>query len=239
MQELINNLQQTFEHLEFDEKKHQYKFFNIKLTPVSYIVSKFYKPFDTHKMAIFTARKRGVTVQEMLKEWEDKKISSCTLGTNTHLFAENWTPESIPKNGMEESVSNYFNALIETKNPIIHLLKEFRMFSKKLLIAGTVDRIDYNPLTNKYICVDYKTNEDLYKNYKGQKMLAPFSHLLDSPFNKYQIQLSLYKMLFELTGEEVESMQIIWFRPDGTFLQLECADLTPQLKEYFYKEYLC
>lgn len=167
MEDLKNKLTKTFEHLEFDEKKHQYKFFNIKLTPVSYIVSKFYKPFNSSKMALFSARKRGVPIHEILKEWEDKKNAACVLGTNTHLFAENWTPDSTFSNGYEESVCNYFKALKEAKNGFNPLLKEFRMFSQKLLIAGTCDKIDYNKETNEFKLIDFKglpLNTDIFTN---------------------------------------------------------------------------
>jgi hypothetical protein len=236
---LKEELVKVFNHLTFNEDKHIYTYFNIRLKPVSDVIKNFYKPFDTNKMAFLSGRKMGIPAHELIKQWEDKKIASCTLGTETHFFAENWTPDSVPTNGMEESVCNYFKALTEAKNGIFTAFKEFRMFSKNLLIAGTADRIDFNPETDSFRIIDYKTNEDLYKNYKGQRMLKPFEDLLDNPFNKYQIQLSLYQLLFELTGYKVEKREIVWFKPDGTFQILEATDLTPKLKEYYFNEYLC
>jgi len=239
MEDIKNKLIETFKGLQFNEDKHLYTYYGVKLTPVSNELKKFYKPFDTNKMAFLSSKKLGIPTHELIKQWEEKKNASCTLGTETHFFAENWTPESIASNRMEESVCNYFKALTEAKNDIIFLLKEFQMFSKQLLIAGTADRIDYSISSGKYVITDYKTNQDLYKNYKNQMMLKPFEHLLDCPLSKYKIQLSLYQLLFELTGEEVEAREIVWFKQDGTFQIIECEDLTPILKQYYYNEYLC
>ena len=71
------------------------------------------------------------------------------------------------------------------------------MFHKTKLYAGTPDCILMNLETNNLILIDYKTNEDLFKNFKGQKLVERFSSYLDTPFNKYQIQLSYYKILLD------------------------------------------
>ena len=104
------------------------------------------------------------------------------------------------------------------------------MFHKKHLYAGTADTILYNTLTNKFIITDYKTNEDLFKQYKTQKLLGRFSLFADTPFNKYQIQLSYYKLLFEQTQYEVEAMKIVWVKPDGTYELFNVQDFSQYLK---------
>ena len=103
------------------------------------------------------------------------------------------------------------------------------MFSETLRIAGTSDIILFNNKTGKFIIADYKTNEDLFKNYKGKTLLAPFEDLLDSPYNKYQLQLSMYQLLFEQCGFEVESRRIIWLKPNGTYENFKTEDLTQKL----------
>ena len=59
------------------------------------------------------------------------------------------------------------------------------------MFGGTADIILYNTKTNKYIIADYKTNEDLFKNFKGKKLNGVFSKHLENGYNKYQIQFSL------------------------------------------------
>ena len=109
------------------------------------------------------------------------------------------------------------------------------MFSEELGIAGTADIILYNTKTNKFILADYKTNEDLFKNFKGKKLLAPFDNLLENSFNKYQLQLSMYQLLFEQCGYEIESRRVIWLKPDGSFENLKTEDYTHILKNELTK----
>ena len=101
------------------------------------------------------------------------------------------------------------------------------MYHKEELYAGTADGTLYNTITGKYILIDYKTNIDIFKNYKGQTMLAPFEHLLDSPFNKYQIQLSYYQILLEqISGIEVSSRKLVWLRPTGEYELYDTENFT-------------
>lgn len=235
MELLKQTLYDTYKNLVFDEEKHQYTYFKVKLTPVSNVVNKFCKPFDKNKSALFTARKTGKTPIEVITEWDNIGKAASELGTKVHLFAENWTKESIPTSIIEEGVCNYFNNYEETRGDLIPLLREFRMFSKQLLIAGTTDRVDFNTITGEYTIIDYKTNKDLYKNYKGQKLLYPFDDLLDCPFNKYQIQLSLYDILFQKTGNKVKDRKIVWFKHNGEYEVIECENYTDRLNNYFNK----
>ena len=91
------------------------------------------------------------------------------------------------------------------------------MYSEEFGIAGTADIICYNLKTKKLKILDYKTNKDLFKNYKEQKMLPPFDNFLDCSFNMYKLQLSMYQYFIEQTGYEVESRTLIWLKPDGTY----------------------
>ena len=92
-----------------------------------------------------------------------------------------------------------------------------------------VDSLSHTFLCTKRLIPTHNTNEDLFKNYKGKTLLAPFEDLLDSPYNKYQLQLSMYQLLFEQCGFEVESRRIIWLKPNGTYENFKTEDLTQKL----------
>ena len=92
-----------------------------------------------------------------------------------------------------------------------------------------VDSKSHTFLCTKRLIPTHNTNEDLFKNYKGKTLLEPFSNLLDSPFNKYQLQLSMYQLLFEQCGFEVESRRIIWLKPNGVYENFKTEDLTQKL----------
>lgn len=92
-----------------------------------------------------------------------------------------------------------------------------------------VDSLSHTFLCTKRLIPTHNTNIDLFKNYKGKTLLAPFDNLLDSPYNKYQLQLSMYQLLFEQCGFEVESRRIIWLKPNGTYENFKTEDLTQKL----------
>lgn len=225
---IINNVKDFFKEINFNEETHTYTKDKKRLTPVSYVLKNFVEEFDSDKMSALVAVKRGVSQSVILQEWEDNKNRACELGTKVHLFGELYCRDRSlkPTNGYEEAIVKWYKTV---PNFIEPLFLELQMFSDALGIAGTADMIFYNKNTGKFSIRDYKTNADLFKNYKGKKMLKPFDNLLDSPYNKYQLQLSLYQILFEQTGYEIESRALVWIKPNGTYEVYKTEDYTKQL----------
>ena len=225
---IINNVKDFFKEINFNEETHTYTKDKKRLTPVSYVLKNFVEEFDSDKMSALVAIKRGVSQSVILQEWEDNKNRACELGTKVHLFGELYCRDRSlkPTNGYEEAIVKWYKTV---PNFIEPLFLELQMFSDALGIAGTADMIFYNKNTGKFSIRDYKTNVDLFKNYKGKKMLKPFDNLLDNPYNKYQLQLSLYQILFEQTGYEIESRALVWIKPNGTYEVYKTEDYTKQL----------
>jgi hypothetical protein len=63
-------------------------------------------------------------------------------------------------------------------------------------------------------------------------MLGIFSNLLDMPFNHYKIQFSLYQLLLEEKGFEVEDRVLVWLLPDGEYKLYQMTDYSKKLKTY-------
>jgi len=234
MSENINKIKLTLENyfskLVFDEKNHKYFVNNKGLKSVSHFLESFYEKFDADKISEIVANKRGITKEEVLQEWEDIKNKACSQGTLAHLFGETFQKTGKkPSNGFEEAIVKFWNNL---PTHIIVVKFELQMYSETYGIAGTADIILYNTLTGKFILADYKTNRDLFKNFASKKLLYPFNFLLDNPYNKYQLQLSSYQILFELVGYEIESRRIIWIKPDGNYEMFKTVDYTERLKQY-------
>mgnify|MGYP003602773154 CR=1 FL=1 len=233
-------IQEYFRGLEFEASSHQYSHKGQNLNSVSSVIKRYTEPFDADKIAFFVARKRSkdlgyeVSKEEILQEWEDKKNAACDRGNLAHAFGEEFaeiydSPElPVAKTGFETAIMSFWDNIPDHIQPFLF---ELKMFSTELGIAGTADMILYNTLTGKFIICDYKTNEDLFKNHKGKKLLAPFKDMLDMPFSKYELQLSMYQILFEQCGFEVEARRIIWLKEDGTYTNYRTRDLTERLIE--------
>lgn len=225
---ILNN----FKDLRFDEKNHKYSVgtHNIKLS-VSGIIKKFVKQVDFSQKAIDKDLRLGLEKGTTQKEWDTKKDKACELGTRVHLFGEVYplNKKLIPSDGFEKAIVKFWNDLPDFIVPVV---LEIQMYHKKYMFAGTADILLYNTKTDTYIIGDYKTNEKLFSNFKGKKLLFPFQNLLETNFNKYQIQLSLYQILFEQIGLKVSSRKLVWLKPEGYYEMYDTEDLTPILKKY-------
>lgn len=228
MQIEIPNIQNHFKALQFNEEFHQYNVDDVSFTSVSKKIEKYVDKVDFDKIAGRIATIRGISKQNVLDEWEEIKEEACTRGTRVHLFGERyvWDRNEKPSCKQEEAIVKFWNDL---PPHIVPALIELRMYHPALTFAGTSDILLFNQKTGKFIIADYKTNKDLFKNFKEKKLLYPFHNLLDCPLNKYQIQLSFYQILFELTGYKVESRKVIWLLKDGTYIMYDTEDFTQTL----------
>ncbi len=103
-----------------------------------------------------------------------------------------------------------------------------------ICLLVTTDLILFDKDTQTVIVADYKTNsEDLFKNYKGKTMMTPFTDMFDSPYNHYQVQLSLYQMMFEQTGYTVSDRWLIHLQEDGNYKLFRTYNFTNRLKGYY------
>lgn len=219
-----------FKELTFEEKPHKYY---VNGTPISKSVSTLIKqfclPFDEEEISKTKAEREQISQENLLRSWHEKRDNSLMIGKSAHLFGELYTfnRNLRPQTNFDLAIMKFWNSLPEHVVPVI---VEQPMYHKVKLYAGTPDAILMNKETGKLIIIDYKTNEDLFKNFKGQKLTERFSTYLDNPFNKYQIQLSYYKILLEQVGYEVSSTKIIWIKPDATYTIYDTMDLTQYIK---------
>ena len=226
-------LKEFFKELTFDEPSHTYHVGTQKVKKsVSGLLKKYYKEFDASGIAPFVAKKRGCSTEDILEEWKQSGLTATTLGTAVHAFGEHYMTDRdlTPQNIQEEAIKEWVDKI---PNHLLRVGEEVRMWNKTgTLFAGTCDGILFNSLTGKYILYDFKTNKTLDKVHRNTKMLAPFNHLLDCSYNKYQLQLGFYKMLLEqVPGVEVESMIILHLPHEGGYQMRYVDDYSAQLKE--------
>ncbi len=237
-------IKNKYTDLKFDEPTHEYTVNGKRLIAASNVVHGFVDEFDTQGIAQAVANRDGKTKEEVIQGWDNINKKAIDLGNETHLFAEKYAyarfvegsdlSEHIADTPQKIAVIKYWN---DMPNHIVPAGFELQMYSKNYEFAGTCDILLYNSITQKYILADYKTNKDIFKNYKGKMMLPPFHYMLDMYYNHYQIQLSLYHMLLEEAGFEVESRQIVWLQSDSSYVVYGTKDFRKMLKTYFNEDW--
>lgn len=149
-------------------------------------------------------------------------------------------PIFIANDPKEEAAATFYEELPDSLFPI---LAETKVYNENLGYSGTFDLLMYYDATidgkddkNSGLCVmDWKTNKDLYKNFKEEKLLAPFQDLLDMPLSIYKLQLSLYQICLEKIGLKTIARRIMWLLPNGTYDKIPLESYTKQLEEELVK----
>lgn len=231
---------------------------------VSGFISQFKKPFDKN-ISKYVAKSRGVSQQQILDEWAATAKEGTDLGSLVHEWIEDFYNGKNPKMptipspeedeffghlGLENSFSieekatdriNKFLTLHENK---LHKLEakeqEFRIFSRKWGIAGTLDALFFmNPA---FYVGDWKTNKDFtdddHPKGKRQKLLYPFDDLWDNNLNGYSLQLSTYRLILEEeAGFETAGGFLAWIGPQEPKMY-KTLDLRDRLREFLNKNNL-
>ncbi len=86
-------------------------------------------------------------------------------------------------------------------------------------------------LFGKEMMETHNTNEDLYKNFKGQTLLEPFDDMLDMNASYYTLQLSLYAIPLQNLGMNVIGRRLIWVRPDGNYEKVKLESVSDRLRQ--------
>lgn len=243
IKQLRKQVKLPFIKLDFNEEKHIYFVNNKPLkASVSKLIKAFYDEFPTDKKAGEIAESNekygavnkytGMSKEQILAQWKEINLESTTRGTRVHEFGEFYpfNRKLKPRCKQEEAAKKFWD---EMPSHIVPVDMEIRMYHFEKMFAGTADILLYDTKTKSFIIADYKTNKDLFKNYKKQKMKGMFSQLLDSPFNHYQIQLSFYQILLEqIKGIKVSRRIIVYLDFDGNYKMYDTTNFTNRLKQH-------
>lgn len=230
-------LKQSFSDLIFEETTHRYFIPRrnglVQLPSVSSIVSSFAPKFDRQKWLTICARAEKTSESLIDYKWKNKNAIACALGHKVHDFMEHYTGIEVPTCVQEEAGIEFLKDVASKGNYEISI-RELRTYSEEFSFAGTMDLPILNRTTGKLIVADYKTNQTvededvLFKSYDF--LYEPFNMMDNSPYNKYQIQLSLYQILLEEKGYEIEDRWLVHLKSDGTYKIFPLYDLTKHLR---------
>lgn len=229
MQDIKNRIDEYFSKLKFVEETHTYTVDGKILPSVSGLIKNYVEPFPKDA-AKWSAKKRGISEQQIRAEWKATADEACERGTRVHLFGEEYPfDDSLkPACNQEIAITKFWK---DVPDHIVPVMMEATMYHKIAGYAGTADIIMYDRQKDGIVIGDYKTNKDLFKNYKGKRMLGPFSHLLDNPFNKYTLQLSYYQILLEQVGIPVIDRKLVWLRKSSEYDMYTLDNVTEILRE--------
>lgn len=202
------NLQQD-EKLIFDPKPHRYTYEGKPLTSVSRILGKLAQPFDKN-IAVFVAKKEGVTTEEILRKWDYERDRSIEIGNYIHENMESY----FKKGYCEKELLFTAKQAIQYCMPSQKIHSEFMVRHLPSGTCGTADIvIERTKVTSKTDLIvdigDFKTNvnngitytssyfsDNIWKHL-NKFFYDPISHLEYCEYNKYALQMSLYAYMLQ------------------------------------------
>jgi len=244
----------VFNRITFVEKNHSY-LVDGKPTnspSVTRLLKRFKKEFDKETAAARVAKRLGVTVTQVLADWQLGNLYSTTLGSMLHKYIENYycnkrvefegkfeglgfdekklIAENLPKLvGYFQNFYNDYSHLLCVKNEIV--LGDLDDTN----VCGMSDMLCYNTQTDELEIIDYKTNKKMEKKSKYGNLLYPFEETSEGELNEYTIQLNTYKYFVEKhTKLKIGKLRIIWFNVvNDNYRMYELDDIQPQIKQMF------
>lgn len=226
---MIQELHNAFSHIKFYDHNHSYidTRNNKQLISVTTWLKQFQPEFKSDFWSKRKAQERGISQEEVLKEWEMLRDYGTSRGSYIHLAAEHLsngkyfqyeTPAKIVAMGWEDKflieskpLFSQVETFIKEQNPVV-IKNELILGNDN--IAGQCDLLCY--MNNKISLLDFKTDKSIEFSNKFQKLKPPFQSLDDCNMSKYTLQLSIYKRLLESkTSIRIEQMFIVHFNKDN------------------------
>jgi hypothetical protein len=173
--------------------------------------------------------------KDILMEWEENRKDAADKGTILHEKIENFY------NNIEDNLDapefTYFNNFIQKYPKLKPYKTEWRIFDSSLSLAGSIDMV-YEKDNGDLFLFDWKRSTKII-NGAGYLIESDYdygfdelSHIADNSYNRYSLQLNLYKYIIESNyGKKISSMNLLILHPHfHTFFHLQIPHLKKETK---------
>lgn len=228
-----------FSQIVFSKDDHTYHLNGRRLNNVSALIKSVTPPFDAPAVATRVAAKRGTTPAEILAEWDQKRQAGLDLGNAVHEYIQQALASGqaaddpfLALNHRPPQCDQFDRlwAKLEPHNQVIKI--EWIIGDAELGLAGTADCLLLNHKTGQFHLFDWKTNSKFRLDNPWQNLLPPFDDLNDCDWNKYSLQISLYRLIIERNlGLPMGHSYICHLRPDDHELH-QALDLREECEKW-------
>ena len=162
----------------------------------------------------------GVTPEKIKKAWSSKGEEASTAGTAMHLAIEQFlhgSPEEINPKTYDTVEWKYFmNFWNKVKDDLVPYRSEWEVWMDEFKLCGSIDMVFYRKSDNSYVIYDWKRSKDIKTDNPFGKGFGPVSHLPDSNYWHYTLQLNVYKYFLQTHyGLRVSDMYLVILHPDN------------------------
>lgn len=189
----------------------------------------------------------GMSRSQIRKQWDEAGLEARTEGTRLHdqieryynrgTLSETSSPAPPSKRGTlsptspplkkrarrEEEPRDWRQFVAWATAPeqahLVPYRTEWRIFSRKCNVAGSVDMVFHNTKTNRLDIYDWKRSKEIKRNGFGRYATHPLlkdDEIPDANYYKYSLQLAAYKYILETEYDLPYPIGELWLvRMDG------------------------
>ncbi len=203
--------------IHFDEASHTYTVNGQVLKSVTTLISECFEQFDADYWAAKKAPSMNMTPEEVKALWERKGEEARNLGTMMHAKIERYylgeTNESDDTYRLFEQFTQHYH--------LSPYRTEWTIYDEESGIAGTLDFLNLEQ--GVFTIFDWKRSNKILvcgspetKNRWGKTAFSPISHVPDTIYWHYALQLSIYRYILEKNyGIQVSFGKLGIFHPDN------------------------
>jgi hypothetical protein len=164
-----------------------------------------------------------VDTSTLAAEWKNKSTTALSNGTAVHREME------LAFQGKYLSDLSWKYA--QNNKHLFQLRGEFIVADYDKKIAGQMDALFFNTLTDQFELHDYKTDKKIEYTNRFESLLPPLDFMSNCNFNKYTIQLNMYKHCIEkYTDIKIGVMKIVHIGQEIEIIEIpDCPDIINML----------
>ena len=231
----VKNAHPRDARISFHEETHTYTIDGSKegWTSCTTFIHSFFEHFDANAViAKMMSSKKwpeskyyGMTAEEIKAQWQASADEASSAGTRMHLDIEQWyNAEPVGNMAADGFTPNpstewdYFQAF-ERKWRIPKGFQphrtEWLVFKEDIKLAGSIDMV-YSKPDGTFAIYDWKRAKEMKFENSWQSGKDPISHLPDTNYWHYSLQLNIYRaVLEELYGIVVSELALVVLHPNN------------------------
>lgn len=190
------------------------------------VINKYYNKWQSNK----NHKYYNLSMKQIKNLWKKNREEASSLGSILHKDIE------LFYNGIDiinhsKEFALFLNFFNKTKKYVAYRT-EWQVFDEEYQLAGSIDMcfIDKN---DEIMIIDWKRSKEIRKETDfSRKMKNPISHIEDTNYWHYALQLNLYKYILEKNyGKYISFMYVVKLHPNQIdFESFHIPDLTSELE---------
>ena len=178
----------------------------------------------------------GMTKQEIKALWDKNRDEAANAGTKMHYDIECFYNNNVQENNSIEY--EYFMNFHEKHADLKPYRTEWMIWDKELKLAGSIDMI-YEEEDGSLSIYDWKRCKEITKitrfnKYSNNEII---SHLPDTNYWHYCLQLNVYKALLEKNyNKKIKDLYLVCLHPESkrkNYEKIKVCDLEDEIKMLF------